>query len=102
MHVIAAATPFENAIELNSIGHGIFAKALLDTLNGPPVTLRALLPRLQERVDSLSTTLKRKQTAVGFSIGADLSLNPRPVGEQIGQPFAPKSIVQPEAINAAP
>lgn len=83
VHVFAAATPFENAVELNSIAHGIFAKALLDTLYGSPVTLRGLLPLLRENVDVLSTSLKRKQTPVGFSVGADFSLNSRPFNEEV-------------------
>jgi len=75
VHVFAAATPFENAVELNSIAHGVFAKALLDMLHGPPVTLRNLLPQLGVEVEALSATLKRKQTPVGFNVGADFSLN---------------------------
>jgi WD40 repeat protein len=76
VYVFAAATPFQNAIELSKIGHGVFTKALLDSLNNDQVMLRSLLPRLRSRVDELSVSLPKKQTPVGLAVGADFSLKP--------------------------
>lgn len=88
VHIFAAATPLQDAIELNRLGYGIFGQSLVELLNGPPLSMHEIGEQLPARVQALSSGLSMVQTPVFVSIGTDFSLNA--IGGNLGVPLIEK------------
>lgn len=75
VYIFAAATPLQDAIELNRLGYGIFAESLVELLKSGPISMYEIGIQLPARVQALSSGLSMVQTPVFVSIGTDFSLN---------------------------
>jgi WD40 repeat protein len=78
VHIIAAASPIEDATEDAALGHGLLTAAILEGLDGAAangsgrtVSVRALLEYVQNRVHRLASAAGRIQTAFPTSVGTD-------------------------------
>jgi len=85
VYVLAAATPFRQAIGYSSFGHGLLTEAVLEVLGGSDspegnsgdgqlISARDLKNRLSLAMKRLGTLVSYRQPPATFSLGADIPI----------------------------
>lgn len=88
VYILAAATPFREAVGYEQFGHGLLTEAILEvlggsdteggTVSGPLISAKELEKRLPIAMKRVGAVASYKQTPVVFSLGADIPLSVSP------------------------
>jgi len=82
--IIAAATPFQLAVEQTKVGYGFLAKALLDSLRSDSSDITDLSVNLEKHMDILTKNIREKQNPEILLAGSDFFLNSRAIAASAG------------------